>query len=1041
MLPIAAEGHLEIPTRAAPIALDRPIVSKIPVKAISINHGSARQLSGPKACDQFEPVMLEIGQAGIPLQALVVMENVTGAQAIKPKAELTPFGGCAVSSDEGVDEQSVSLDPTEPTPGGVAVDPGLIAVRSRHWSGSGQLDFQPVSGFDDNLSALITGSYVAATNGTEVALPADAAAFPRNHLDNPGYWATPHSPDRAQISRESLHLSEPETAAPTFTIFGNQVDSELLAKPFVSEASHPALLTDAASLQNAQAETDAPPSQQEERTVTLSLPVLVNERQFLPIAATINSERVVAVSVTDMVRTLAEVVDEATLDRIVSLGDRSVDVQEFADLGILISLNRATLALEITVIPDLLRGTTIRASQDLTFSGVEQVLPSDFSFGLTAAAIASAPLDDGFDPRTAVGFAGFVNIGGIEGLNIDYGGNIAISNPGQGGTFQRDRITAFKDWPEKALRASGGDLVPTQARLAGAFDLIGVSLERNYEALQPIRNIRPTASRALRLDRRSIVEVYVNEVLVERFFADPGPIDITQIPLASFSNNVTIVVEDSLGRREVDSFVFGSDITLLAEGIDQFNFSLGFLRDLNTFGFNYSDTPVASAFYERGITPYLTLAAHAVVTENQQNAGGAAAFGVPVGTITADFAVSNDDQFGTGYAVGATFRGSPFFGPDLGEFATLTVDYRSSQFSTVNEFGVLEDIKFDLRADYQVNVSQASALFASANYVERHTVDGSDGFYSAGVRHNFGRLFVTLAARYADRATTGGEFGVLATITVPMGRRNSVTATYDTASNRGRAEFRRQRGLELPEVDYRIGVSTDQGGESVFGSFGFANSRFDADADVATRFGSGGTANQTVASTRFQTGIGFADGKLAFGRDPARGFTMLTRHPSISDATLTARTSAAGRELGIANDFGPGLFAVNAPFRPQQIAVEARDIPVGYNIGAGRYLLESGARSGLVIEVGSDNYRTVVTTLLFNSEPISLEYGRYRRLGDEDALATTFFTNRAGRAAFSDLAPGEYLIEFPERQIAGRFVVSEDAEALIRIDAVKLERQ
>ncbi len=782
-------------------------------------------------------------------------------------------------------------------------------------------------------------------------------------------------------------------------------------------------------------------AQQGERIVTLSLPVRINDRAFLPIAASITTDRVVSVPATDILRTLAEVVDDATLDSIGALGDRSVDVSELAQLGVLVTLNPATLSLDIVVSPEILRGATIRASEELTFSGVERVRPSDFSFGMTTGLIASSPLDEGFDPRALLGFAGFLNIGGIEGLNIDYGGDFALNNAGERSFFQRDRITAFKDWPEQALRVSAGDLLPNQARLAGSFDIAGLSLERNYEALQPIRNIRPTASRSLQLDRRSIVEVYVNEVLVERFFAEPGPLDITQIPLASFSNNVKIVVEDSLGRREVDSFVFGSDITLLGQGIDQFDFAVGFLRNAAGNGFSYSNDLVASAFYERGLTSNLTLAGHALVSGANQNIGGAAAYGVPVGTITADVAFSNDDLRGSGFAAGMTFRGSPFFGAEQGEFATLTVDYRSARFTTIGDVGVINNIKFDLRAEYQVNVTEKFAVFASANYAQPHGDQGADSFYSAGVRHNFGPVFVTVAGRYADRASTGGELGALVTLTVPMGRRNTITATYDTASSRGRAEFRRQRGLSLPEVDYRVGVSTDPGGESIFGSLGYANSRFDADADVATRFGSGGTPTQTVASARLQSGFGFADGKLAFGRDPGRGFAILSRHPSIEDSTLVAKTSAAGRELGVANDFGPGLLAINAPFRPQQVSVEARDIPIGYNIGAGRYLLESGARSGLVIEVGSENYRTVVTTLVYDGEPVSLEYGRFRRLSDDPTVVVTFFTNRAGRAAFSDLGPGEYLVEFPELNIEARFTVETDADALIRIDRLEMKRR
>lgn len=784
-----------------------------------------------------------------------------------------------------------------------------------------------------------------------------------------------------------------------------------------------------------------PQSRPAAQTATLSLPVLLDSRQFQPVIATITQERVVDIDAGDIARTFADVLNDQALQSIVALGDGMVPVQELAALGVIIRLNSATLALEATVDPALLRGRVLQASRAITFSGVERVVPQEYAIGLTAALIASSSLDSDFDPDAEIDFSGFVNIGGVRGINIDFGGDIELSNSSGSQFFQRDRVVAFKDWPDQAFRLSAGDVIPNQARLAGTFDVLGLTFERNYEAIQPTRNIRPLASRALRLDRRSAVEVYVNNVLVERFIAEPGPIDITRIPGASFSNNVTIVVEDSLGRREVENFTFGSDINLLAEGLDQFSFSVGLLRDPFTGGFSYSDDPVASAFYERGLSAALTLGGHAAIAEQTQNAGVAAAIGVPIGTITADAAFSHDKTIGSGFAAGATFRGSPFAGSERGEFATVTFDYRSRNFTSLDQFGFLNNVKFNLSAEYQVNVSERSAVFGSASYLERYGISGGDVFASAGVRHNFGRLYGTLAARYTDRAGGDTDFGVLATVTIPLGRRNTVTATYDSASDRGRAEFRRQRGLTLPEVDYRFGVAHTPIDDSLFGSFGYANTRFDAEADVSQRFARDGGTDETFGTVRFQTGFGLTDGQFALGRDPGQGFAIVSRHPSIEDATLTVRTSAAGRELGYANKFGPALVEINSPYRPQEVTIDAANIPIGYDIGAGRYLLESGARSGLHIVVGNDAYRTAIATLSVEGEAVTLAYGQFRRADDPDAPSETFFTNRQGRAAFSNLAPGEYVIEIPSLDLRGRFTVGEDDPALIRLDSLELERQ
>src|SRR5690606_24682061 len=148
--------------------------------------------------------------------------------------------------------------------------------------------------------------------------------------------------------------------------------------------------------------------------------------------------------------------------------------------------------------------------------------------------------------------SGFANMGGVKGLNLYFGGDVSVTGDGEG--FRRDRILAFRDDPRRALRISAGDILPLQARLAGQLDMLGISFERNHQALDPLRNVRAVGRRSLVLERRSTVEVYVNGALVQSFIADPGPINIRDIPLADLSNNVSVVVEDDLGRRELEAF-------------------------------------------------------------------------------------------------------------------------------------------------------------------------------------------------------------------------------------------------------------------------------------------------------------------------------------------------------------------------------------------------------------------------------------------------------------------------------------------------------
>jgi outer membrane usher protein len=786
-------------------------------------------------------------------------------------------------------------------------------------------------------------------------------------------------------------------------------------------------------------ESAAAAAQPAERSATLPLQLVVDQTRLGNVSATITSTEAQQVHVGDLARLLAPLITEQAGQRLTALGTGLVAVDRVAAAGIRVSLDPGTLALVAELSPEVRRAQSFQASADYQITGAERATVADFAAGLTAALVATSPLDSNFDVSASIAFSGFVNIGGVRGWNLDFGGNINLAG-GSGDDFQRNRLVLFKDWPEEALRLSLGDVIPALPRFAGTSDILGVTLARDYAALQPTRNIRPTLSRTVNLDRRSIVEVYVNESLVERFQAGPGPIDINRIPLTSLSNNVAIIVEDALGRRELESLAYGSDLSLLGAGVELFSVSAGVLRDPGFGGFDYSDDPIVAGFYQRGISPALTVAGHAVLTEDVQNAGAAAGLATLFGIFTGEVAFSRTGDGDTGAALGLTYRGSPFFGVESDEIATVSLDYRTRRFTTLGQFGFLDDLKFDLRVDYQKGITDTVSAFANFSIVGRYDQDDVDAGATIGVRARLGPINANLGLRYASLARGEEDVGVFLTLSLPIGSTGNLSASYSTDQNRGRVEYRERRGLTLPELDYRIGASTSDTEQSLFGGIGYGTTRFAANADVVSRFPTNGGIDNTVGTARLQTGIGFADGVFAIGRDPSRGFAIVSRHESLADSTLTVRTSAIGRELGFANDAGPALIPISSPYRPQIVTVDAANVPVGYNVGAGRYVLESGARSGLRIEIGTDAYRSALATLIYAGEPVALASGRFVSVDDPER-GGTFFTNRTGRALFDGLAPGRYTISIEDLGLTGEFTVPEAGEVLVRIGNLEMRRQ
>jgi outer membrane usher protein FimD/PapC len=529
--------------------------------------------------------------------------------------------------------------------------------------------------------------------------------------------------------------------------------------------------------------------------------------------------------------------------------------------------------------------------------------------------------------------------------------------------------------------------------------------------------------------------VYVNGALLRTFSAGPGPVDIRDIPATDLSNQVTIVIEDALGRREIDSFTLGNDINLLSDGLNEFSFSLGVLRDNQVVGISYTSNPVASLFYRQGVSESLTLSGSAVFTEDYQNIGFSAAFAALRGVTQIDVAASSS-PIGEGAVVSLAYRGTPI---DLGFGGAQTnvrAEYRTPEFQTLASFGFLEDIKFDLAADVRANISPTLQAIVGATYFSTHRTDDQRYGLFGGLQKQLGRLNLGVNVRYSQ-FNAQDEFGVLVNASLPLGRRSNIFGTLDTASQTARVEFRQLRPLTLPEIEFGARARYGPDSYDIGGRFGYGTSRFEALVDVQQEYDRETSSFRNQSSVRLQTGIGFADGTFGIGRDPSRGFIVVKKHPTLEDAQVRVSTGSVGRDLGFANDLGPAVVPVFIPYRPQEIRVATENAPVGYNIGTGEYVAMPGARSGIVVSVGSDEYRVVIANLTgFDGERMGLVTGRLVDL--ETGKTRTFFTNRSGRVVFTQLATGRYRAEIDGSDFQFEFEVTEDAPANISLGDIEV---
>lgn len=726
--------------------------------------------------------------------------------------------------------------------------------------------------------------------------------------------------------------------------------------------------------------------------------------------------------------------------------------EELQALGIIARYDPSNLTITLALEPSALGTQSFDFRSAFDFGAAKRAEPAGFSFGVTGNLVGSGDLNapDASRQQLLYDFVGFANLGGRDGLYVTYGGTFNLKGQTGRRLFERNRITAFKDFEGKVLRVAAGDLVAGLPLIAGDAEVLGIALERRYDALQPLRNIRPTGRRQFTVERPSRIEIYANGALVQALEVNAGPVDLNQIPALSLSSNISIILEDATGRREIDSFTLANDIELLASGISEFNISAGLLREPSLGGFAYSGTPLVSGQYARGFSDVVTAGGHFAVTPDYQNAGATFASLAPGGAVFLGASFSNSTSSiiepggAQGVAASLAYRGDPLRLSQLDSQLNLRVDYRSRGYRPISQLSRIVPVKLDIAADYRINLSSRLAVSLGATFVEPYGDRDKTRAVFAGVQVALGRVLASATARYAQIGDRTDK-GVLATLTVPLGRKHFSTASFDTATQQTRIEARRVRDITVPEFDYGVIAETGPTLDRLTAQTRFANSRFNLDIElVATRSGQaaprqGGSGRDShVAQFRLQSGFGFADGVFGIGRNPGRGFVVVDKHPSLKGTRIDVENSGIGRRAGQANGFGPAVIAQVSAYRPDSIRVGVIGAPPGYDIGPGEYISDPGAMSGVRVRVGSDAFRSALVTFVTpDGKPVALRDGVVRNLGSGKTGGV--FTNSAGRAVLSQLEPGRYRVEMQGGDLTFELTVSKNDPAIIALGTQVME--
>jgi outer membrane usher protein len=182
-----------------------------------------------------------------------------------------------------------------------------------------------------------------------------------------------------------------------------------------------------------------------------------------------------------------------------------------------------------------------------------------------------------------------------------------------------------QDQPENLASMRIGDSITSSASWSGATRFGGIQYATNFST-QPNLVTFPLPSIRGQAVLPSTVSLLVNNVASQKTAVKPGPFIINNVPAVTGAGSISIITENILGQQEIITLPYYSAPQLLKEGLVNFSYEAGFIRE--NYGLNSNDygRALGTTTYSRGINNSLTLTGHAEVLKDQQTLGGSSQY-------------------------------------------------------------------------------------------------------------------------------------------------------------------------------------------------------------------------------------------------------------------------------------------------------------------------------------------------------------------------------------------------------------------------------
>jgi len=526
-----------------------------------------------------------------------------------------------------------------------------------------------------------------------------------------------------------------------------------------------------------------------------------------------------------------------------------------------------------------------------------------------------------------------------------------------------------------------GDQFANSGDLGSSLNMGGVGFSKIYK-LDPYFIIQPAFDLTGTVIYPTQAEIYIDNVLVGRQQIAPGTFDLRNIYSYTGQHNVVVVLKDPFGHEQRISYPLYFSTQLLREGLQEYRYNAGFLREDYGVKSDEYGKSAFSAFHRYGVTSSFNIGARAEGSDGVYNGGVFTVFTLPrLGAFTLSYAGSSaHGERGHAGALQHTYQ--------LGSFSTnLSLREYSRDYATVGVPPSPDMTRYTASGavGFTLPFGGVSLGYSATKTYSGKNTRVTSANYSKGISKNVS--FFATASETREVKTNYSLFVGL-NFNFDNNMHGALQYTKTTGADTETAQI--QKDVPVGEgLGYRANVNRSAAGPATTNSFNpFVqyNGRYGIYAlDSNIQNSAGKTTEAYNLSTAGS--LVYAGGFFGLSRPVSDSFSIV-----MLDKVTNAKVLNNGQEIGTTGSSGSVVVPTLTSYGQNQISVDVRNLPMDYSISGVNKALSPSLWSGSCVAFDAVRMQAVTGSLFANADgkKIPMEYVDITlKAGEKEAISPT----------------------------------------------------